>query len=57
MAKVINLNKDESIEQLRTKLQSAQENIKGIDAQKYSGVITIKEDPVAYQKRIRNEWD
>ncbi len=23
---------------------------------KYSGIITLEEDPLEYQKRIRNEW-
>ncbi len=57
MANVINLKKDENIEQLKKKLENAQVNMKGIDAQKYSGTITLKEDHVEYQKRMRDEWN
>ena len=27
------------------------------DAKKFAGKIQWNEDPVAYQKRLRNEWD
>jgi len=57
MAKVIKLNKSETIEQLKSKLKTFQENIKGLNAQKYSGSIKIEEDPVKYQKRLRDEWN
>lgn len=57
MAKIITLKKDENVEQLKKKLQSAQKNTGGIDAYKYSDTITLKEDPLKYQKRIRNEWN
>lgn len=57
MANVINLKKDENIKQLKEKLENAQINMKGIDAKKYSGTITLKEDPVEYQKRMRSEWN
>jgi hypothetical protein len=30
---------------------------KGIDAQKYCGVIKLKESPVDIQKKLRNEWE
>ena len=30
---------------------------KGIDAQKYCGVIKLKEHPLDIQKRLRNEWE
>lgn len=57
MAKVITLKRNEDVEQLKKKLQHAKKNTGGIDAQKYSGTITLKEDPLEYQKRIRNEWN
>lgn len=56
MAKVINLGKDENIEQLRKKLQRAKKNINGINTERYSGTITLKEDPLVFQKNMRNEW-
>ncbi|TYP93418.1 hypothetical protein LX73_1122 [Fodinibius salinus] len=57
MANVISLKKSEDIEQLKETLDFAQNIIDGISARKYSGTITLKEDPVAYQKRIRDEWN
>jgi hypothetical protein len=29
---------------------------KGADTKKYCGTLAIKEDPMAIQKRLRNEW-
>jgi hypothetical protein len=30
---------------------------KKLDAQKYCGVIKLKEDPLAIQKKLRDEWE
>jgi hypothetical protein len=30
---------------------------KGVDASKYCGVIKLKEDPLAIQKKMRDEWE
>ncbi len=30
---------------------------KGVDTRKYCGVIKLKEDPLAIQKRLRDEWE
>lgn len=30
---------------------------KGVDTHKYCGVITLKEDPMTIQKKMRNEWE
>jgi hypothetical protein len=30
---------------------------KGFDANKHCGVIKLKEDPLAIQKRLRDEWN
>ena len=29
---------------------------KGVDTKKYFGVIKLKEDPLAIQKKMRDEW-
>jgi hypothetical protein len=29
----------------------------GFDAKKYLGIIKLKEDPLAIQKRMRNAWE
>jgi uncharacterized protein (UPF0335 family) len=28
----------------------------GFDAKKYNGVLTLKEDPMGIQTKLRNEW-
>ena len=30
---------------------------RGIDAYKYSGLISLKNDPLEIQKALRNEWE
>lgn len=30
---------------------------KKLDAKKYCGVITLKEDPLMIQKKLRDEWE
>ncbi len=30
--------------------------VKGVNTMKYCGVIKLKEDPLAIQKRLRDEW-
>lgn len=57
MAKVITLEKDESIRQLRKKLQRAQKGLKSINAKYYTDTLSLAEDPLAFQKRMRNEWN
>ena len=49
----------EEIQQALKKLNknSAKASKKHFDAFKYCGVIKLKEDPLAIQKRLRNEWE
>jgi hypothetical protein len=42
------------IEALRKKLEKLPS--KGVDTKKYCGVIKLKEDPMAIQKKMRDEW-
>ncbi len=30
---------------------------KGFNAKKYNGILKLKEDPLAIQKRLRDEWE
>lgn len=54
---VIILKKGEDIDKLKSKMNDARKKMQGLNAQKYTGVIKLKEDPVSYQKRIRKEWN
>jgi hypothetical protein len=40
---------DSIAEKLRT--------VKGVDTKKYSGTIKLREDPLAIQKKMRDEWE
>jgi len=31
--------------------------VKGVDTKKYCGTIKLKEDPLAIQKKMRDEWE
>jgi len=46
-----------SIEAILEKLSSMRKSVKGFDAEKYCGVIILKESPIDIQKRMRSEWD
>ncbi|MBO6523160.1 MAG: hypothetical protein JJ971_04980 [Balneolaceae bacterium] len=56
MEKIV-LKKNEPISKQKEKLERAGKQKKGLDAKKYSGILSVKETPIEYQKRVRNEWD
>ena len=45
---------EEALEKLRKNAQKEHKN--HFDAHKFCGVIKFKEDPLAVQKAMRNEW-
>jgi hypothetical protein len=56
---VLILNKNatkKEIEQLNEKLREMPLR-KTLDTKKYSGVIVLKEDPLAIQKKLRDAWE
>lgn len=59
---VVNINSNSSSEEIRLALQklhkgNKQSKKKHFDAHQYCGVIKLKEDPIAIQKKMRDEWD
>jgi len=32
-------------------------SVKALSVKKYSGMLKLKEDPMVYQKRVRQEWN
>jgi hypothetical protein len=57
MATVLKLKKGASKEEIQAIHKRLQTEIKtGTDAKKFCGVIKLTEDPLAFQKRIRDEW-
>lgn len=56
MSKIV-LKKEDSIEKQKKKLHKAVDKKTGVNTKKYSGILEVREDPVVYQKRIREKWD
>lgn len=45
--------KDQKIKRIRRQKANVE---KGVDTKKFCGVIKLKEDPMAIQKKLRDEW-
>ncbi len=54
---MITIQKDENIRKIRSRMMRGLRSVKALSVQKYSGRLTLKEDPMAYQKRVRQEWN
>ncbi len=54
---VITLKKNETQQIAEKKVRRAEKQRKGLNAKKYCGKICLKEDPITYQRRIRDEWN
>ena len=61
MARVLTITKDETAESIRHKLKEWNDKMvqtnKGFPAQKFTGKIKSFGDGLAFQRKIRNEWD
>lgn len=47
---------EKEISAIREKLHKKSSKKKGIDLDKYSGILKLKEDPLVIQKKMRDEW-
>ena len=54
---VITLKKNEIKKITEKKVRHAEKQRKGLNAKQYCGKIRLKEDPLTYQRRIRDEWN
>ena len=54
---VITLKKNETKQITEKKVRHAEKQRKGLNAKQYCGKICLKEDPLTYQRRIRDEWN
>ena len=52
---VVVLKKGASKKEMQTIAKKLQKNT-GIDTKKYCGTISLTEDPLAIQKKMRDEW-
>jgi hypothetical protein len=53
---VLRINKIKSTQDLDDVLRKVKP-VKKLDAKRYLGKVKWNEDPLEYQKRLRNEWD
>jgi hypothetical protein len=53
----ITIKKSDDIIKIRKKMQKNLKSVKAFNAYKYIGKLRLKEDPLAYQKRVRKEWN
>ena len=49
--------KKQNIQQLLDHLNKQKRRSKGINAQKYCGILRLNIDPLEVQKTLRNEWE
>lgn len=56
MAKVTIRQKD-GIQEIRSRIRQNLRQLKALSAKRYSGTVRLKEEPLAYQRRMRQEWD
>lgn len=50
------IQRGESVESIRAKVEAAQREAARLDAHKHCGTVELDEDPRHFQRRIRNEW-
>lgn len=51
------VRRDESVDALRAKLDTAQREAARLNARKHCGTIQLDEDPRRIQQRVRDEWE
>jgi len=51
------IKKGDDIIKIRGKMRRSLKSVKSLDTSKYTGKLKLKEDPLDYQKRIRNQWN
>lgn len=50
------IHRGESVESIRAKVETAQQEAVRLDAHKHCGTIELDEDPRPFQRRLRDEW-
>jgi hypothetical protein len=61
MAKVLTITKDDSLESIEKKIKQWSEELRSVgkafEAGKYTGKVKSFGDGLAYQRKLRDEWD
>ena len=51
------IKKEENTNKIKKRMQNELKSLKAFDPKKFIGKLKLKEEPLAYQKRIRKGWD
>jgi len=54
---MITIRKHEDVLEIKSRMLHGLKRIKTLSVKKYSGMLKLKEAPIAYQKRVRQEWN
>jgi len=54
---MITIQKNEDVLDVRSRMLHGIRSEKVLSVKKYSGKLKLKEEALAYQKRVRQEWD
>jgi len=54
---MITIRRNEDVLEIRSKMRHRLKSVKTLSVKKYSGGLKLKEDPMAYQTRVRQEWN
>ncbi len=54
---LITIRRHEDVLEIRSKMLHGLKSVKTLSVKKYSGRLKLKEEPMAYQKRVRQEWN
>jgi len=54
---MITIRRHEDVLEVRNRMSHGLMNEKALSVKKYSGMLKLKEEPMVYQKRVRQEWE
>ncbi len=54
---MITIRSNEDVLEIRSKMLHRLKSVKKLSVKKFCGKLKLKEDPMAYQKRVRQEWN
>lgn len=54
---VITIRRHEDVLEVKSRMLHGLKRVKALSVKKYSGMLKLKEDPMAYQNRVRQEWN
>jgi len=54
---MITIRRHEDVLEIKSRMLHGLMSVKALSVKKYIGVLKLKEEPMAYQKRVRQEWN